>query len=112
MIRSRWKPIICYYFKKFINFFKIKKPKKIIRPINLIALDDLLGFSFESRNSIILKSHVGKVFSVHNGKEFINIKVKKIMIGEKFGSFSYTKKRGGKIHAYFLKKLNNVKRLF
>lgn len=46
-----------------------------------------------SRNSLIFPSFIGKVFSVYNGKKFINIQVHEGMIGFKFGDFVVTRKK-------------------
>ncbi len=53
-----------------------------------------------ARNSEICPEMVGHVFAVHNGKDFINVKVVEEMIGHHLGEFSPTKKffkHGGKI---------------
>jgi small subunit ribosomal protein S19 len=52
-----------------------------------------------SRASTILPSFVGLTFSVHNGKDFIDVLVTEDMVGHKLGEFSPTtifKKHGGK----------------
>nr|YP_009245625.1 ribosomal protein S19 [Diphylleia rotans]BAU71477.1 ribosomal protein S19 [Diphylleia rotans] len=46
-----------------------------------------------NRNSVILPSHIGKVFEVHNGKSFIKVKVSEEMVGHKLGEFAPTRKR-------------------
>ncbi|MGB9743106.1 MAG: 30S ribosomal protein S19 [Minisyncoccales bacterium] len=53
-----------------------------------------------SRRSIITPEMVGLVFGVHNGKEFITVKVTESMVGHKLGEFSPTTKfvrHGGKM---------------
>jgi small subunit ribosomal protein S19 len=52
-----------------------------------------------SRDSTILPEFVGLTFSVHNGKNFINVLVTEEMVGHKLGEFSPTTKfkgHGGK----------------
>lgn len=44
-----------------------------------------------SRNSEIVPKFEGKLFLVHNGKNFSEINVTKDMIGHKFGEFSVTR---------------------
>ena len=44
-----------------------------------------------SRRSTILPEFVGLQFSVHNGKDFINVFVTENMVGHKLGEFSPTR---------------------
>ena len=60
-----------------ISLFKVKNIKK--------------AYNVFSRSSIILPSFVNRTFNVHNGKSFVKIKIKKPMVGYKFGSFVQTK---------------------
>lgn len=60
-----------------------------------------------ARNSDISPEMVGYTFAVHNGKDFIAVKVKEEMIGHKLGEFSPTRKfvrHGGKIQKEMEKK--------
>jgi small subunit ribosomal protein S19 len=53
-----------------------------------------------ARSSEISPEMVGYVFAVHNGKDFIEVRVVEDMVGHKFGEFSLTRKftrHGGKI---------------
>ena len=53
-----------------------------------------------SRDSMISPEMVGYDFLVHNGKDFISVKVMEEMIGHRLGEFSPTRKfvkHGGKI---------------
>lgn len=53
-----------------------------------------------SRRSTIIPEMVSFVFGVHNGKEFITVKITENMVGHKLGEFSPTTKfsrHGGKI---------------
>jgi len=53
-----------------------------------------------SRSSTISPEMVGFTFLVHNGKEFITVKVEENMVGHKLGEFSPTTKfykHGGKM---------------
>ena len=53
-----------------------------------------------SRDSEISPEMVGFVFGVHNGKDFIEVRVSEDMVGHRLGEFSPTKKfikHGGKI---------------
>ena len=45
-----------------------------------------------SRDSTISPEMIGFTFLVHNGKEFISVKVQESMIGQKLGEFSPTTK--------------------
>ena len=53
-----------------------------------------------SRSSEIAPEMVGYVFAVHNGKDFIDVRVTEEMVGHRLGEFSPTKKfirHGGKM---------------
>ncbi len=53
-----------------------------------------------SRSSEISPEMVGYVFGVHNGKDFIEVRVSEEMVGHRLGEFSLTRKfvkHGGKI---------------
>jgi small subunit ribosomal protein S19 len=53
-----------------------------------------------ARGSSISPEMVGFVFGVHNGKDFIEVRVTEEMVGHKFGEFSMTRhfvRHGGKI---------------
>jgi small subunit ribosomal protein S19 len=44
-----------------------------------------------SRSSTILPQFVGMTFGVHNGRKFIPVSVKEIMVGHRLGEFSPTR---------------------
>jgi len=53
-----------------------------------------------ARNSQISPEMVGYVFGVHNGKDFVEVKVTEEMVGHRLGEFSPTRKfvkHGGKM---------------
>lgn len=53
-----------------------------------------------SRNCAISPEMVGLVFGVHNGKEFVQVKITENMVGHRLGEFSPTVKfhrHGGKM---------------
>lgn len=45
-----------------------------------------------SRDFEIVPQFVGKTFKVHNGNFYVSILVTELMIGHKFGEFSFTRK--------------------
>jgi small subunit ribosomal protein S19 len=51
------------------------------------------GRKIWSRRSMILPSDLGKDFLIHNGKNFIPLRVEVEMVGHRFGEFSNTRKR-------------------
>lgn len=60
-----------------------------------------------ARDSEISPEMVGRVFSVYNGKEFIEVKINEDMIGHRLGEFAPTRKfvrHGGKIQKDLEKK--------
>ena len=53
-----------------------------------------------SRNSTVTPEMIGYAFGVHNGRNFIEVKVMEDMVGHKFGEFAPTRKflrHGGKM---------------
>lgn len=53
-----------------------------------------------SRDSMISPEMVGYTFGVHNGKDFISVKIAEEMVGHRLGEFSPTRKfirHGGKM---------------
>lgn len=53
-----------------------------------------------SRQSTIIPEMIGLIFEVHNGKNFIKVKVTEDMVGHKLGEFAPTRKflrHGGKL---------------
>lgn len=61
---------------------------------------DLTPIKTWSRASIITPEMVGFIFAVHNGKDFITVRVVENMVGHRLGEFSPTRKfvrHGGKI---------------
>ncbi len=66
-----------------------------------------------SRRSTIVPEMIGKVFMVHNGKEFITVKPNEDMVGHKLGEFSPTTKfhrHGGKMQKALEAKQTTVKK--
>lgn len=53
-----------------------------------------------SRSSEIAPEMVGYIFAVHNGKDFIDVRVSEEMVGHRLGEFALTRKfvrHGGKM---------------
>ena len=77
MTRSLWKG----------PFSEIKKPKEINQK-NLLQKKTVW-----SRRSMILPANIGNDFLIHNGKNFIPLRVDIGMVGHRFGEFSNTRKK-------------------
>lgn len=45
-----------------------------------------------SRRSVITNKFINKTLEVHNGKQFVSIKITPDMIGHKLGEFAFTRK--------------------
>jgi len=75
-----------YIYQRLLEKFKKAKPGEIIKTW--------------ARDCTICPEMVGFIFGVHNGKEFIPVKVTEEMVGHKLGEFSPTTKffrHGGKM---------------
>ncbi len=46
-----------------------------------------------NKNLTILPEYINSLFSIYNGKTFINIKINEKMVGYKFGEFINTRKK-------------------
>lgn len=60
-----------------------------------------------SRDSTITPEMIGMVFEVHNGKQFVKVKVVEDMVGHRLGEFAPTRKfikHGGRAAELLLKK--------
>lgn len=70
--------------------FKIKYSdlKLLKKSTNL----DLKIIRIYKRNNIILPSFIGKEVLIHNGNRFRKLLIKDVMVGHKFGEFSWTRK--------------------
>lgn len=63
-----------------------------------------------SRDSTIIPEMVGMVFEIHNGKQFIRVKVVEDMVGHRLGEFALTRKfirHGGRAAELITKKQQN-----
>jgi len=80
MSRSVWKiPYINNIF-----FTNMLKDKKI--------------FNVWQRSSVIPAHFLNKKFKVHNGIWLLTVNIKSLMVGRKFGEFSFSKSMGKEIH--------------
>lgn len=74
--------------------------QKLLKKVSKLKPDDKTIIKTWSRSSEISPEMVGFTFGVHNGKEFINVKVAEEMVGHRLGEFSPTRKfikHGGRI---------------
>lgn len=65
-----------YVYQRLLEKVKKAKPGEIIKTW--------------SRGSVITPEMIGFIFGVHNGREFISVKVTEEMVGHKLGEFSPT----------------------
>ncbi|MBN2197811.1 30S ribosomal protein S19 [Candidatus Wolfebacteria bacterium] len=80
---------------------------KLLKKISKLKAGDNTVIKTWSRDSEISPEMVGFIFGVHNGKDFIPVKVNEEMVGHRLGEFSLTKKfirHGGKIQKEMEKK--------
>ncbi len=80
---------------------------KLMKKISNVKPDGKSPIKTWSRASEISPEMVGHVFHVHNGKDFIEVRVTEDMIGHRLGEFSPTRKfvrHGGKMQKELEKK--------
>ncbi len=73
---------------------------KLLKKISNLKSDGKTVVKTWTRGSEISPEMVGFIFGVHNGKNFIEVKVSEDMVGHRLGEFSPTRKfirHGGKI---------------
>lgn len=73
---------------------------KLLKKISRLKSGDKTVIKTWSRDSEISPEMVGFVFGVHNGKDFIEVRVREEMVGHHLGEFSPTRKftkHGGKM---------------
>ena len=84
---------------------------KLLKKISKLKPEDKTVIKTWSRDSEISPEMVGFTFGVHNGKDFVAVKVAEEMIGHRLGEFAPTKKfirHGGRIQRELEKKPEEV----
>ena len=79
----------------------------VIKKLNALKGDKKEPIKTWARGCMISPEMIGYTFLVHNGKEFISVKVDESMVGHKLGEFSPTTKfirHGGKMQREIEKK--------
>ncbi|MCD5396521.1 MAG: 30S ribosomal protein S19 [Candidatus Pacebacteria bacterium] len=74
--------------------------QKLLKKIKKIKPDDKVIIKTWARDCTIVPEMVGYTFGVHNGKNFISVKVTEEMVGHKLGELAPTTKfvrHGGKM---------------
>jgi len=66
--------------------------EKLLKKIERLKGDKTKPIKTWSRRSTISPEMIGYTFLVHNGKQFISVKIDDAMIGHKLGEFSATTK--------------------
>ena len=74
--------------------------EKLLKKIKDLKANDPKVVKTWYRRSTIIPEMIGYTFGVHNGKDFITVKITENMVGHKLGEFSPTTKfikHGGKM---------------
>jgi len=85
---------------------------KLLKKIAKLSPGDKTVIKTWSRDSEISPEMVGFIFGVHNGKDFIPVKVTEEMVGHRLGEFALTRKfvkHGGKMQREIEKKAEAAK---
>ena len=80
---------------------------KLLKKVKRLGGDKSQPIKTWSRQCTISPEMVGYTFLVHNGKEFLSVKVQESMVGHKLGEFSPTTKfyrHGGRMQRELEKK--------
>ncbi|MEK7634292.1 MAG: 30S ribosomal protein S19 [Patescibacteria group bacterium] len=81
--------------------------QRLLKKILNIKPDGKTVIKTWSRDSEISPEMVGFIFGVHNGKDFVSVRITEEMIGHRLGEFSLTRKfirHGGKMQKELEKK--------
>jgi small subunit ribosomal protein S19 len=73
---------------------------KLLKKISRVKPEDNVVIKTWSRDSQISPEMLGHTFGVHNGRDFIEVKIVEDMVGHRLGEFSPTRKfvrHGGKM---------------
>jgi len=84
--------------------------QKLLEKIKKLKPDEKAVIKTWSRACTITPEMVGFIFGVHNGREFIPVKVTEDMVGYRLGEFSPTTKfsrHGGRMQRELTKKSHN-----
>ena len=65
---------------------------KLMKKVSNLRAGDKMVIKTWARASTITPEMVGFTFGVHNGKEFVQVRVVENMVGHKLGEFSLTRK--------------------
>lgn len=87
--------------------------QKLLKKISKMKAGDQTVIKTWARSSEISPEMIGFVFGVHNGKDFITVKVTEEMVGHRLGEFSLTRKfirHGGKMQKELEQKSKEVKK--
>lgn len=88
-MRSIWKgPIID---KQFLKIMIIKKKNK--KRIKKKKTFFISNYFITHRNVTILPHFIDMKFKVYNGLKYVDIKITSSFIGDKFGMYSFTRKK-------------------
>lgn len=74
--------------------------ERLLAKIQNLKVDSAPVIKTWSRSATIVPEMIGFIFGVHNGKDFIQVRVTEEMVGHKLGEFSSTTKfsrHGGKM---------------
>lgn len=74
--------------------------QKLLKKISHLKPEDDVVIKTWSRDSMVSPEMVGYTFAVHNGKDFVPVKVTEEMVSHRLGEFSPTRKfvrHGGKM---------------
>jgi len=84
---------------------------KLLKKISKIKPEDKAVIKTWSRDSQISPEMIGYTLGVHNGKDFIPVKITEEMVGHRLGEFSLTRKfvrHGGKMQREIEEKKTEV----
>ncbi|MFA6534417.1 MAG: 30S ribosomal protein S19 [Patescibacteria group bacterium] len=73
---------------------------KLLKKLGAVKLGDKTVIKTWSRASVITPEMIGFAFGVHNGRNFVEVRVTEEMVGHRLGEFSPTRKfvvHGGKM---------------
>ena len=91
------------------GYYVNEKLLKKVMKLKELSLEERAKHTIKtwSRDSTIIPEMIGMIFEVHNGKQFVKVKVTEDMIGHRLGEFAPTRKfirHGGRAAELMTKK--------
>lgn len=84
--------------------------EKLMKKVTALAHDDKTVIKTWARSSEIAPDMIGRIFGVHNGKDFIQVRVTEEMVGHRLGEFSRPRSSSDTVVSWPRKRIARLRR--